>query len=259
MKLLDCTASIVIYNNPSRMIRNAIESLLSCSLDIELHVIDNSPTEILRSSLLNLPIKYHFNDSNVGYGRGHNEALRQCSESKYHVIINPDITIAPSAIESLFNFMNANSDIGIVCPRVLNPDGTLQYLNKLYPTIFDLFARRFLPKFLSQPFQERLDNYEMKNVGYDDITDVEFTTGCFMFCRTNVLKQIGGFDPRYFLHLEDCDLGRMVQKAGYRTVYYPGATVIHEWGREPHKNYRMLLIMIASMFKYFNKWGWKLY
>jgi len=259
MKFIDCTASIVIYKNPTEMIRRAIESFLSCSLNVELHVIDNSPTDDLKSSLTNLPIKYHFYGSNAGYGGGHNKALAACSKSKYHVIINPDIAIASFAIENLTAFMDANPDIGILCPKVLNPDGTLQYLNKHYPTVFDLFVRRFLPKSLSLFFQKRLDWFEMKDVGYDSVTDVEFTTGCFMFCRTSVLKKVGGFDTRYFLHLEDCDLGRMVQKAGFRTVYFPGATVTHEWGREPHKNYRMLFVMVVSMFKYFNKWGWKFY
>ncbi len=254
-----CTASIVIYKNPPEMIRIAIESFLSCSLNVELHVIDNSPTDDLKLSVKGLPVKYHFNGSNLGYGGGHNKALSKCSESKYHVIINPDIYIAPLALESLTTFMDANSEIGIVCPKVLNPDGTLQYLNKKYPTVFDLFLRRFIPKFLTPFFQNRLDEFEMKDVGYESVTDVEFTTGCFMFCRSSVLKQVGGFDSRYFLHLEDCDLGRMVQREGYRTVYFPGATITHEWGREPHKNYKMLLVMIVSMFKYFNKWGWKFY
>lgn len=257
--MLDCTGSIILYNNPPSMIRKAAVSFLSCSLDVELQIVDNSPTQELRSHLADLPAKYHFYGSNAGYGRGHNKAFEECSGSKYHVIINPDITIAPSTIESLADYMDANSDVGIVCPKIMNPDGTLQYLNKRLPTVFDLFIRRFLPKSLLSHFQSRLDRFEMKDIGYDSICDVEFTTGCFMFCRTSVLKQVGGFDPRYFLHLEDCDLGRMVQKAGFRTVFFPGATVTHEWGREPHKNYKMLLVMMVSMFRYFNKWGWKLY
>jgi len=257
--MLDCTASIVTYKNPPEMIKKAAHSFLNCTLNVELHIIDNSPTQDLKTQLADLSINYFFNGCNAGYGKGHNRSLETCSESKYHVIINPDITITPSAIESLIAFMDDNPDVGIACPKVLNTDGTLQYLNKRYPTVFDLFARRFLPHCLLPYLQKRLDCFEMKDVGYNSVTDVEFTTGCFMFCRTKVLKQVGGFDPRYFLHLEDCDLGRMVQKSGFRTVYFPGAAVTHEWGREPHKNYKMLFVMIVSMFKYFNKWGWKFY
>jgi GT2 family glycosyltransferase len=257
--MIDCTASIVIYNNPPDMIRKAIKSFLSCSLNVELHIVDNSQTQALKSALIDLPIIYHFYGRNAGYGQGHNMALERCSESKYHVIINPDIIISPFAIESLAAFMDDNADVGLVCPKILNPNGSIQRLNKRYPTVLDLFIRRFLPKLLSPLFKRRLDNYEMNDIGYDSVYDIEFTTGCFMFCRTKTLRQIGGFDPRYFLHFEDCDLGRTVQKNGYRTVYFPGATVIHEWGREPHKSYRMAFIMIISLFKYFNKWGWKIY
>jgi GT2 family glycosyltransferase len=257
--LLDCTASIVIFNNPPEMIDRAVESLLSCALNIELHIVDNSPKQSLISSFTNKSVKYHNDGSNDGYGRGHNRALDECSDSEYHIIINPDIVVAPSAIETLVNFMDKNPDVGIVCPKVLNPDGTIQYLNKLLPTVFDLMIRFYLPKSLLPYLQSRLDRFEMKDVGYDSITDVEFTTGCFMFCRTSVLRHVGGFDPRYFLHFEDCDLGRMVQELGYRTVYFPGATVTHEWGRAPHKSYRMAIIMVVSMVRYFNKWGWKFY
>lgn len=255
--MYDCSASIVTYNHSLEAISGAINSFLDCDCNVKLTIIDNSPTPSLQFEIKNMPVNYHFYGNNVGYGRGHNWGILNSDPSRYHLILNPDVTITSGAINNLIRFMNANPAIGIACPSVLNPDGSKQYLNKRYPTVFDLFARRFLPNFLLPFFQKRLDHFEMKDVGYDSITDIEFTTGCFMFCRTSVLKQIGGFDPRYFLHLEDCDLGRMVQKAGYRTVYFPGATVTHEWGREPHKNYRMLLIMIKSMFKYFNKWGWK--
>ena len=259
MKFMDCTAAIVIFNNPPEMIRRVAESSLPCSLDIELHIVDNSPTDVLKKSLKALPVHYHFAGSNVGYGRGHNKALKECSDSKYHVIINPDIIISHSAIEALAEFMDNNIDIGMVCPKVLNEDGSLQPLNKRYPTVFDLFVRRFLPKKLHRLFEKRLARYETRDIGYATIHDVEFMTGCFMFCRTSVLKEVGGFDERYFMYFEDCDLGQKFQNAGYRTVYYPHATVTHLWERASHKSFRMMWVLIVNMFRYFNKWGWRFY
>ncbi len=255
--MLDCTATIVIYNNPPNIIRGAIESFLSCSLNTAIHILDNSPTDALKLYFADLPVKYHFYGSNAGYGRGHNKALGECLESKYHVIINPDIVIAPSTIEKLLCYMNDNPDIGIVSPKVLNEDGSIQYLNKRYPTVFDLFARRFIPKSLHYLIQHRLDRYEMKDVGYEDLCDVECISGCFMFCRTEVLKAVGGFDDRYFMYFEDFDLSRKIQLAGYRTVYYPSATVTHLWERASHKSIKMTWVFIVSMYRYFNKWGWK--
>src|SRR6185369_891466 len=161
--LYDCTASIVIYNNPPDMIRKAIESFLSCSLEIELHIVDNSQTQALKSALDDLPIKYHFYGSNAGYGRGHNLVINKGLNSRYHIIINPDIIIAPSTIESLCSFMDKNLDIGMVCPKVLNEDGSLQPLNKRYPTVFDLFVRRFLPKKLHGLLEKRLALFETRD------------------------------------------------------------------------------------------------
>ena len=70
-------------------------------------------------------------------------------------------------------------------------------------------------------FAERLDRYEIDGKGYDSMYDVEAMTGAFVFCRMDVLKKAGGFDPHYFMYFEDFDLSRKFQTLGYRTVYYP--------------------------------------
>lgn len=257
MKSLNCTASIVVYNNPPDMIRRTVESFLSCSLNIELHIVDNSPTQSLSASLVDLPVRYHFYGCNAGYGRGHNKVIATALTSPYHLIINPDIIIPPHTIESLHSFMNRNPDTGMVSPKVLNEDGTIQFLNKRYPNVFDLFARRFLPRSLQRFIQHRLDHYEMKDVGYGEICDVEVMTGCFMFCRSDALMAVGGFDDRYFMYLEDADLSRKIQQAGYRTVYYPHASITHLWERSSYNSLKMTLVHLKSAIAYFNKWGWK--
>jgi GT2 family glycosyltransferase len=257
MNLLDCTASMVVYNNPPEMIRNAVMSFLNSERTVKLYIIDNSQSPILKPALDGLFISYHFNGENVGYGRGHNWAIKQAANSRYHLILNPDITIPIGAVSSLIAFMDDNPQIGLVCPKILNEDGSIQYLNKRYTTVLDLFLRRFLPGPLKPFFQKRLDYYEMRDVGYDTSYDVPFLTGCFMFCRTSVLKEIGGFDPRYFLHFEDADLTRKFQEHNTRTVYYPNVLVTHLWERAPHKSLKMALLLIVNGIRYFNKWGWK--
>lgn len=208
---------------------------------------------------MDLPINYHFNSRNTGYGRGHNKVIKTELTSHYHIIINPDIIIAPSTIESLCSFMDDNLDIGIVCPKILNEDGTIQFLNKRYPNVFDLFARRFVPQSMHRFMKHRLAHYEMKDIGYDDICDVEVLTGCFMFCRSDALTAVGGFDDRYFMYMEDADLCRKIQQAGYRTVYYPHAAITHLWERSSYKSLRMTWVHLRSAVAYFSKWGWKFF
>src|SRR3990167_4773220 len=96
----------------------------------------------------------------------------------------------------------------------------------------------------------------MRDIGYDHIYDVPFLSGAFMFCRTNLLKKVGGFDPGYFLYFEDADLCRRVQKT-HRTVYCPATSVTHYWQRSAHKQWKFGWIFMRSAWRYFNRWGYK--
>lgn len=255
--LWDCTASMVLYRNPPAMIRKTAVGFLDSECSVQLTVVDNSPTTDLHSAFDGLPVSYHFSGENVGYGKAHNWAIFHAEPSRYHLVLNPDIVIPPGTIRSLSTFMDGHPDVGMVCPRILNENGTDQYLNKRYPSVMDFFIRRFVPNLFQSLFRRRLDRYEMRDVGYDKICDVEVMSGAFMLCRTPVLKAVGGFDPRYFLYLEDFDLSRKFQRNGFRTVYCPDAAVIHYWRRDSHKNVQMTWMFMVSMYRYFSKWGWK--
>lgn len=256
-KSVDCVASVVLYNNPPEMVRAAAMSFLRTALDVRLYVVDNSPVPVFKSVFEDLPAVYQFNGGNLGYGRAHNRAIFNAEPSRYHLIINPDIVIPEGSLEKLVQFMDSRGDVGIVCPKFLNTDGTVQHLNKREANVLDLALRGFLPATLRPLVQRRLDRYEMKDQGYDTAYEVPFMPGAFMLCRTDVLKNVGGFDPRYFLYFEDADLSRKFQDYGQKTVYYPGASVIHRWERAPHKSAKMAFILIVNGIRYFNKWGWK--
>jgi hypothetical protein len=122
-----------------------------------------------------------------------------------------------------------------------------------------LFLRRFLPGVLRPLFRMRMERYDMRDVGYDHSYPVPFVSGAFMACRTTALREVNGFDERYFLYFEDADLSRTVQARGWRTAYCPESVVIHDWQREAHKNLRGTLFFSFSAIRYFNKWGWKLF
>ena len=169
---------------------------------------------------------------NLGYGRAHNIALRRSLEQgvPYHLVVNPDVELSPRRDTRIGRFMDAHPDVGHVMPRVVYPDGELQYLCKLLPTPADLLVRRFLPAGWTQ---RRMERFEMgTGMGYDHVMDVPYLSGCFMFLRTDALKRVGLFDERYFLYPEDIDLTRRIH-AVCRTVYYPGVQVVHHHARAP--------------------------
>lgn len=252
----DITSSIVTYKNDFKTLRKAINSLLNTEMAVRLFVIDNSPSDEIRQICNDNNIEYIFNNANIGFGAGHNIAIQKVlGLSKYHLVTNPDVYFAGGNLEKLYDFMENNKDVGLVMPKILYPDGSLQYLCKKLPTPFDLMGRRFLPDFLKPLFQKRLTDFELRDMNYNEIVEVPYLSGCFMFIRTAIFKEIGMFDERFFMYLEDTDLCRRIGEK-YKTIYYPEAVVYHDYAKESYKNKKLLIVHANSAIKYFNKWGW---
>ncbi|MDR5855185.1 glycosyltransferase family 2 protein [Caballeronia sp. LZ062] len=194
---------------------------------------------------------------NVGYGRGHNLAIERAA-SRYHLILNPDIELDGDALAHALAFMDAHPDVGLLSPQIIEDDGSRQYLCRRYPTVFDLFIRGFLPRSLRKPFQHRLARYEMRDViGEKDVVwEPPIVSGCFMLFRTEVLKKLGGFDPRYFLYFEDYDLSLRTHDVA-RVAYVPSVRVLHHGGDAAGKGWTHIKLFIASAYKFFNRFGWK--
>ena len=244
--------SIVLYKHSVSEITSLVEILRKSTVVSEVFLIDNSPTE--RIEFKRLDAYYLFNGNNLGYGKGHNIAIRQTivKGQTYHLVLNPDIAFEPSILAKIESFMNNNSDIGLLMPKIIYPTGEIQYLCKLIPTPFDLIFRRFLPKSWTR---RRMEIFEMRDSGYHHIMDVPYLSGCFMFLRTEAVRQVGLFDERFFMYPEDIDLSRRIHKE-FRTVFYPEVQVTHNHAQGSYLNGKLLFIHIVNMVKYFNKWGW---
>lgn len=248
--------SIVLYQTLKDTVIRAIESCLSSELVLKLYLTDNSPDNRLEElSRIDKRIVYIFNNSNPGYGTAHNIVIRKSIEEgvKYHLVLNPDVYFDKGVIEELYDFMEKNKDVGNVMPKVLYPDGKLQYLCKLLPTPLDLILRRFIP---SKKWKEKRNEiYELKFITYDEIMNIPYLSGCFMFLRVDILKKVGLFDERFFMYLEDTDLSRRIYRVA-KNIFYPYVHIYHEYGKGSYKNKKLFMHHIQSAIKYFNKWGW---
>jgi GT2 family glycosyltransferase len=199
---------------------------------------------------------YTHTEANLGYGAGHNVALRQIlGTSKFHFVLNPDTSFGEGELEKMVTFIARHPDVGQLMPKVTYPDGSLQYLCKLIPTPADLFLRRFMIGPLRRLARRQNQRFELRFTGYNHEMDVPYLSGCFMLFRTSALQQIGLFDERFFMYPEDIDITRRVN-AQFRTLFFPGATIVHDHGRESYRNVRALWIHVRNLVKYFNKWGW---
>jgi GT2 family glycosyltransferase len=250
------SGSIVLYKN-DRSVSKTIADFLNTSLPVKLFLVDNSPTDKLKAGLANFiedeRVEYIFNNANIGFGAAHNIAIRKIYNfSGYHLVLNPDVSFGTEVLESLFKYCEKNNDVGLVLPKVVYPDGQLQYVCKLLPAPADLIFRRFLPEKFAR---KRIERFEMRSMGYDREIEVPYLSGCFMFLRTEALKKVGLFDERFFMYPEDIDLTRRIYKE-YKTMFYPNVKIVHTHGRESYKSASLLYIHITNMIKYFNKWGW---
>lgn len=252
------TSCIVLFNNDVNMLKEAIDSFLNTDLNVKLYLVDNSPTDNLKILVTDSRVEYIHNPINPGFGAAHNIAIKKAFElnSDFHLVLNPDIYFQKGNLELLCSFMDSDKKLGHIMPKVTYPSGDYQYLCKTNPTLFDLFARGFMPKFIKKSFQKRMDKYEYKDRDYSNIIyDIPYLSGCFMFLRTTTLKEVGFFDDKIFMYLEDADLTRRFLKVS-RTAYYPEAHVFHHFAKLTHKKIKFKWITVQSAFIYFNKWGW---
>ena len=202
-------------------------------------------------------IEYIFNNSNKGFGAGHNVVINKLISnskiSEFHLIINADIYFEENIIEKIVEYMKNHNEIGQIGPRIRDFEGKFSYTCRLFPTPANLIFRRFLP---FKNIIEKMDyDYEMRWCDYNTIMEVPILSGCFMFIRTDVLKTVGMFDTRYFMYMEDYDLSRRIGEK-FKVVYYPEAEIVHEHGKASYKSRKMMIIHSKSAIKYFNKWGW---
>ncbi len=251
----DLTCSIVLYKNDPEILKQAIVSFLATDLNVKLFLIDNSPTDDLVGMVNDDRIEYFHNPSNPGFGAAHNIAIKKFIKiSKFHLILNPDVSFKVGVLEEIIHFMFQDEMIGLLMPKVLYPDGKIQYLCKLLPTPYDWIGRRFNP--INSVIEKRNEEFELKFTGYSKIMNVPYLSGCFMFIRLAALKNVGFFDERIFMYGEDADLCRRLFEFGYKNIYFPNVSIVHAFQKGSHKSFRLTWVGIKSAIYYFNKWGW---
>ncbi|MBO0423889.1 glycosyl transferase family 2 [Enterococcus plantarum] len=255
------TISIVTHN--SRHIFDVLDNLkteLGLESNYDIHIFDNASEQSYIEKLEQYGsfILLHRAEENNGFGYGHNQILKKVA-TRYAVIFNPDVLITKKALDEMIQRIKAEEQLAAVCPKVLNSDGTTQYLVRQKLDVFD-YMLRFVPfQSVKKLFDKRLSYYECRDLPDDRTSYIKMGSGCFMVIDIDKFKQVGGFDERFFMYFEDNDLCLSFGKAGYNILYTPFETVIHLYEKGAHKNKDLFKIFLHSMIKFFNKWGWRFF
>jgi N-acetylglucosaminyl-diphospho-decaprenol L-rhamnosyltransferase len=192
-------------------------------------VIDNSPKASTDLSALykgNLVVKHR--PGNPGYGAAINEGItllpKECSVI---VMCNPDITFEPETLQKAIDALLAHPTAGIAGPAVINPDGSVYPSARAFPGVRVGIGHALLGEIWKKnPWTRRyLGVYEG-----DDVRVVDWLSGSCLIAKKEALEQVGGFDPEYFMFLEDVDLCFRLKRAGWRSLYVPAARIVHSGG-----------------------------
>lgn len=255
------SACIVAYNNYEdiKAALSSMERFTSPELSKIIYIVDNgvaisSPSDVKEfRGWVNerKDIEYIDAGQNLGFGKGHNIVLNKL-KSEYHAIVNPDILFCEDAFTEIVAWMNENKDVGMVIPDIRDEHGKRQLVYREELTVFDMFVRFFC----KGVFKNRAMKHTLQDRDYSKPFQVPFGQGSFLVVRTNLFKQLQGFDDNFFMYVEDADLCKRVNQVS-KLMYFPGACVVHKWEQGSHANKTLFKYHVQSMRYYFKKWGVK--
>lgn len=263
---LHISVCTVTYKTKRDVLKNTLKSLAAAlhqsgADSFSVTIVDNSSEADLAAWLErevpDISLACISGHGNIGFGRANNLLLGQLGE--FHLILNPDVILAPDSLKNALEFLAGNPDCGLVSPLAFTSGGERQYLCKRFPAVFDLLLRGFAPGWLRRLFQRRLARYEMRDMTDDTVFwDPPLVSGCFMLFRSRVLEASGGFDPRYLIYFEDFDLSLRVGRIS-RIAFVPSVRIVHLGGKAASKGAFHIRQFARSACIFFSTFGWKLF
>lgn len=162
---------------------------------------------------------------NLGFAAGNNLGIKK-AQGKYVLILNPDIAVVARGLEKMIEFMENHSQIGIIGPKLINPDGSVQDSCRRFPNWpIPLFRRTIfgqLPR-----AKKILRHYLMADWNHESNAPVDWLFGACLLIRKSALDKIGLFDERFFMYFEDLDLCRRFWEAGFSVYYFAEVEMVH--------------------------------
>ncbi|MBT3356134.1 glycosyltransferase family 2 protein [bacterium] len=261
--------SIIItsYQNPE-LLRLCLESIKKNAKDLEYEtIVADSSTGEQTYDLFKEDFKETLfipNQKNKGFGGLVNQGLKK-AKGDFLFIINADIIIKDNAIKKLLEFIEKDDTVGIVAPKLINFDNSVQQsCFRLYSLLTIIYRRTFLGRMSFA--KKHLANFLMKKEQkLGNIFDADWVMGSAMMTRRKAVDKIGPYDKRYFMYFEDVDWCRRFWESGYRVVYNPKVKVFHYHGRASASRNAFSSVLfnkytrahISSSIKYFIKFAGK--
>lgn len=236
--MYDLVISIVTYNSNFNDIRNIVNIINSNNnLKIFLIIVDNGSKPKYFEELIKLKVTVISAGQNLGYGKANNLAENISPNSKYFLVLNPDIKLSINTIDDLFNFMEVNKNYGLVSPILLSSD--LKYYN-IFRNNFSFFYLLYRRLFkIDDTFSK--DQFRNKLSAYNNIINVSYISGSFMFFNRAIFKKVEGFNNKFFMYFEDVEICDVLKYYKSKLGILKKIEVIHGRSRGSYK-FNMLFI-----------------
>jgi N-acetylglucosaminyl-diphospho-decaprenol L-rhamnosyltransferase len=247
----DISAVVVNYNARAYLV-DCVASLRDQGVT-DIVVVDNGSTDGSQAALAaaDPKVRWLVTGGNVGYGAAANVGAR-ATVRRYLLVCNPDVKPRPGAVARLSRALDGDPRLGIVGPRLVNPDGSLYPSVRSFPSLVDAVGHGALGLLWpGNPFSRR---YQMLDWDHSQARQVDWVSGAFFLARREVWNALGGFDPSYFMYMEDVDLCWRAGRAGWGVGYQPDAEVLHVQGVSADQHpYRM----IAAHHRSLSRFAWR--
>lgn len=249
---------IIISWNTKQLLQDCLESIYKTTNEVsyEIIVVDNASSdgsvEMVKTEFGKVILIE--NDVNMGFARANNVAFPQ-AVGRYVLLLNSDTVVLPGSLDLAVEFLDKNSDVGALTPKILNADGSIQhpcYVKEpsLGAEFYDAFElRRIL----------HLERTDTKPAG-DVVCEVAHACGCSLFFRKEALEKVGYLDERMIFSFEDADICMRIRRSGWKILYFPESKIIHFGGasRKKHEN-KAVDATLQSKYVFYNKYHGKLY
>ena len=243
-------AAVVVNYNARDHLQVCLKSLAADGVE-RVVVVDNGSADGSRRVADELGAFWVASGGNLGYGRAANRGVSdpRIADADYLLVCNPDLEVLPGCVATLVTTLAADASIGIVGPRLSNQDGSLYPSARTFPDLVDAMGHGLLG-FVApgNPFTRR---YRLLDWDHADQATVDWVSGACFLVRRAAWESVAGFDPSYFMYMEDVDLCWRLGRAGWKVAYQPAAEVVHAQGVSADQHpYRMLLEHHVSMWRF---------
>lgn len=247
---------VVVTFNSSRDLPMTLESLRehTTGIDYEVIVADNASTDGTADLVASRYswVRLLRRRENSGLSAGINAGVL-ASAGEFVAVLNPDIRIESDVLAPLVTYLSEHPDVGVVAPKLLNEDGSLQLSCRAFPGYSTALFNRYSLATKVLPRNRVSGRYLMSDFDHSTTRDVDWVSGAALVLPRRVFDEAGGWDSGFFMFNEDVDLCRRVHDLGYRVVYKPDVAIYHKIGVSRSTSSRMVVARHRSMWRYYRK------